>query len=138
VTSNVPKRLEIDIKKTYYTYERYNSISTFVMLYHQKELTISQFGSLLRISDKFIKIDDNHFFIIFEFTSQENTFKACQNLLEDLDNFFKDRTTCIAIDTFSTDKTAQVVYSRLMQILKETQKKSYTRIEDENILNTHY
>lgn len=138
MTDNIFNRIELDIKRTYYTFDRYGAISTFVLLYHDKELSPEQLGSYVRISDKFVKIDSNHYFISFAFTSQENTFKAAQNLLQYLDNFFHNRTTCIAIDTFDTSKKPQMVYNRLMQILKETKKNSYTRIEDENILNMSF
>ncbi len=138
MTDNVFNRVDIEIKRTYYTYDRYKVIATFALIYHEKDLSMEQLGSFVRISDKFVKIDKNHYFIIFAFTSQKNTFKACQNLLLDLDNLFKNRTTCIAIDTFDTDKAPRVVHNRLMQILQETQKSSYSRVEDESILNMSY
>ncbi len=135
MTDNIFNRIKIEVKRTYYTYERYKSESTFVLLYHEKELNPDQLAVYVRISDKFVKIDNNHYFINFAYTSQEDAFKASQNLLLYLDNYFNDRTSCIAIDIFKSSSTAQAVISRLMQILKETKKSSYTRIEDEEILN---
>jgi len=132
---HIKKRLEIEINKSYYTAKRYGAISTFVFLYHEKELPVAVLGKFVRISDHLLKIDDNHYFINFTFTEPEDAFKAAQNLLLYLDKHFNNRTSCIALDNFDTSQSPRIVLNRLMQILKETQKNSYTRIEDENILN---
>ncbi|EDZ63368.1 hypothetical protein SMGD1_1474 [Sulfurimonas gotlandica GD1] len=128
-------RINVEIKRTYYTHERYNSKSTFALIYHEKALTPEELAVFVRISDKFVIIDENHCFINFTFTTQEDAFKASQNLLMYLDNHFNSRTTCIAIDTFNVLNSAKEVMNRLTQILKETRRNSYTRIEDEDILN---
>jgi len=133
---NIFNRIQVEIKRTYYINERYKSPSTFILMYHENPLSIEQLAVYVRISDKFVKIDDNHYFINFAFTSQEEAFKASQNLLLYLDNFFNNRKSCIAIDTFNSSISPHIVLKRLMQILKETKKSSYTRIEDESILNT--
>jgi len=135
MTDNILNRIKVEIKRTYYTFDRYKSLSTFALLYHEKELSVEQLATYVRISDKLIKIDDNHYFINFAFTSQEDAFKAAQNLLLYLDNFFNSRTSCIAIDTLNSKNTSQMVISRLTQILHETRKNSYSRIEYEDILN---
>ncbi|WP_321777334.1 hypothetical protein [Sulfurimonas sp.] len=135
MTDNIFNRINVEVKRTYYSFDRYKSQSTFVLLYHDKDLTSQELGKFVRISDKFVQIDDNHFFINFVFTCQENAFKASQNLLLYLDNKFKNTSTCIALDNFDTTKTTKMVINRLEQILKETKKHSYGRIEDEDILN---
>lgn len=132
---NIFNRIKVEIKKAYYASQRYGVESTFALIYHEKAFNVEELGLYVRISDHFIKIDDNHYFMNFAFTSQNDAFKASQNLVLYLDKHFNDRTTCIAIDTFDTTHTCQIVYNRLMEILKETKKSSYTRIEDENILN---
>jgi hypothetical protein len=131
----IRKRLEIEIKKSYYTAKRYKVVSTFAFLYHEEPLTVNILGSYVRISDHLLKIDDNHYFINFTFTEQVNAFKASQNLLFYLDKHFNNRTSCIALDTFDINQSPKIVLNRLMQILKTTKKSSYSRIEDENILN---
>ena len=125
----------VHINKTYYIYDRYNTIATFALMYHEKELSEEQLANYLRISDQFIKIDNNHYFITFTYCSQKDAFKASQNLLLHLDNFFHNASTCIAIDTFNTSYSPQVVLNRLKQILLEIRKSSYSRIEDEIILS---
>ena len=82
-----------------------------------------------------LKIDDNHYFITFYHTPHNEAFKASQNLILYLDNFFQNRTSCIAIDTFDTNNSQAIVYKRLIQILEVTRKTPYSRIEDENILD---
>jgi len=135
IDEKIFKRLEVEVKKTYYTFTRYLSPSTFAFLYFEGELSAEELGDFLRISDKFLKIDNNHYFINFMFTEQHGAFKASQNLLLNLDKNFENTKSCIAIDRFDTNKTPRIVINRLVEILKETQKSSYSRIENESILN---
>ncbi len=136
MTDNIFNRINIEIKRTYYIHKRYKSESTFALIYYEGVLSPIELSEFVRISDKFVQIDENYCFIDFAFTSQENAYKAAQNLLMYLDNHFNSRRTCIAIDTFNVSHSPKIVISRLMQILKETRKSSYTRIEDEDILNS--
>jgi len=135
MNERIKKRLEVEINKAYYSYKRYKVDTTFAILYHDKELSVDKLGSIVRISDHLLKIDDNHYFINFVHTHHNNAFKASQNLLHSLDNYFNNRNSAIAIDTFDTTQPPNLVINRLYQILKEVQKNPYTRIDDENILN---
>jgi len=128
-------RLTIEINKAYYTCTRYKILSTFAYLYHEKELTPAELGNFVRISDQFLQVDEHHYFINFSHTEQDGAFKASQNLLLYLDKHFNTTTSCIAIDTFNVSQSPKIVLNRLVQILDETRKNSYTRIEDEDILN---
>jgi len=131
----IKNRLKIEINKAYYSYKRYKVETTFAMLYHDKELPVDKLGKIVRISDHLLKIDEHHYFINFVHTNHNNAFKASQNLLHALDNLFNDRNSAIALDTFNTTQTPNLVINRLFQILKEIRKNPYTRIDDENILN---
>ena len=131
----IKNRLQIEINKAYYSYKRYKVDATFAILYHEKELYINKLGNLVRVSDLLLKIDNHHYFINFVHTNHNNAFKAAQNLLLALDNYFNDSNTAIAIDTFDTAQTPNLVITRLTQILNEIKKNPYTRIDDENILN---
>jgi len=128
-------RLQILINKTYYATKRYKVPATFALLYHEDPLTHDELGSFLRISDHFIQIDDNHYFLNFSHTNQEDAFKAAKNVLFGIDKHFNNQKSYIAIDTYDITKNPKIVYSRLEQILIETKKHSYTRIEDEDVLN---
>lgn len=132
---NVFKRLEIEITRVNYAHERYNLESTFTFLYHEKPLTPKDLGSFIRITDKFVQIDEHTYFLIFVFTPLEAAFKASQNLLLNLDKFFNSTDTHIAISSFDTTKSPSMIINKLTQILQESRKSSYIRIEDENILN---
>jgi len=132
---NIFNRLQISINKTYYTTKRYSIPSTFALIYHKKSLTPQELGAFVRKSDHFIKIDENHYFINFMFTEQNNAFKASQNLILSLDKYFNDQSTAIAIDTFDESNSPRLVFNRLKQILNEVKADSYSRIEDESILN---
>lgn len=138
MTDSIFNRLKVQVKKTYYVYDRYNTLATFGLIYHEKPLSVEELAQCVRISDQFIKLDDNHYFIHFAYTSHENAFKACQNVIHFLDKFFNNTTTCICIDEFNTSYSAQMVLNRLNQILKLTKKESYTRIEDHSILTSGY
>ncbi len=135
IHETIKKRLKIEINKAYYIAKRYNVQSTFAFLYHNGELPIDKLGKFVRVSDHLLKIDEHHYFINFTFTNQEDAFKAAQNLLLYLDRYFNHQDSCIALDTFDITKSPTIVLNRLVQILTETKKNSYTRIEDENILN---
>ena len=128
-------RYERAVKKTYYIHERYKVDATFTLLYHDLPLERETLGGMIRISDEIIEIDANHYFVVFTFTEQENAIKVCQNLLQKLDNFFQDRSTCFALDRLDTTRSAQFVLNRLHQIMAETRKHSYSRIETELILD---
>lgn len=133
--NKILNRLTIEINKAYYVYKRYKVLSTFAFIYSEKELTPTELGKFVRISDQFLQIDEHHYFINFVHTEQNAAFKASQNLLLYLDKHFNNTTSCIAIDTFDISNTPRMVMNRLKQILDETKKSSYTRIEDEDILN---
>ena len=128
-------RFEIEVTRAYYVSKRYETPSTFALLYFDKELSVEQLAIYLRVSDRFLLIDKNTYFINFTFTSQENTFKACQNLLLELDNLFNNRNSCIGIESLDINLSPKMLLNKLKQILKETQKSSYERLEDESILN---
>ena len=128
-------RFAVEVKKAYYISKRYETLSTFALLYFDQELSVDKLSLYLRVSDKFILIDKNTYFIDFTFTSQEDTFKACQNLLLELDNNFNNRNSCIEIESLDINLSPKMLLNKLTQILKETRKSSYGRIEDESILN---
>lgn len=132
---NISQRVSVVIKKIYYTHERYQINATFAMLYHEKPLSVIELAEHVRISDQLIQIDDNHYFIIFDFTTQKNSYKAAQNIIQNLDIHFNDHTSCIALDTFNHLKSPQSVLNRLNMILTEIRKKNYIRIEIEDILD---
>jgi len=136
IDSRVLNRFEIEIKKAYYTFERYKSISSFVLLYHNHPLSIVELSMFLRVSDKILEIDENIYFINFAYTADQNTYKASQNLLLALDKHFNARDSYIAIEPLNVSNSPRMVINKLMQILEETRKHSYSQIEDESILNT--
>ena len=137
MSTEIEIRINAEINRAYYTYERYKVNATFALIYHEKKLTLEELGSYVRKSDRFVQIDENHFFILFHFTNAKEVSKASQNLLLRLDNHFHDTATCIAIDTFNTANSTKVVLNRLKQIIIETKKNSFSRIEYEDILDSY-
>lgn len=132
---NILIRTQAQIKKHYYSYERYNVESTFALLYHEKPLPLIELSQFVRTSDHLISIDENHYFIIFAFTSEADAYKAAQNLLMKLDNHFNATRSAIALDGFDTSNSAQIVVSRLKDILKKARQDPFVRIETENALD---
>ena len=131
----IKNRLSLEVEKAYYISKRYKSSSTFAILYFEGELEVQDLGKFVRISDHLLNIDENHYFIHYTFTQQNSAFKASQNLLLCLDKHLNNQSACIALDTFDISKSPTIVINRLTQILNETQHSSYSRIENENILN---
>lgn len=131
----IPDRFDHLVKKTYYIHERYHVDATYVMLYHEHPLDVETLGDMIRRSDEILEIDAHRYFVVFTFTTQEQANRASLNLLQKLDRHFNDRSACIAIDSFDVAKTTHIVFSRLTQILEETRKHSYNRIENEEILD---
>lgn len=132
---DIVNRVNILVKKTYYTNERFEVDATFALLYHEHPLNVEDLARFVRISDHLMQIDEHHYFIIFAFTPQENAYKASQNIVYNLDLHFNDHTSCIALDTFDNSKSAHTVLNRLRQILAETRKNPFVRIETEDILD---
>ncbi len=135
INEEMKQRLYVEIRKAYYSAQRYNVKATFALLYHEKELLVDQLGKMVRMSDYLLKIDENHYFINFIHTNHAQAFKAAQNLIHALDSHLNDSNSAIAIDTFDTKQPPNLVINRLEQILKEVKKSPYSRIDDENILN---
>jgi len=135
MSEHIKNRLKIEIQKAYYSFQRYKVDTTFAILYHEKPIDVTELGKIVRISDHLLKIDEHHYFINFVHTNHNRAFKAAQNLLHALDLKFNDTTSCIAIDTFDTTQSPTIVLNRLQEILKTIQRTSYSRIDDENILN---
>lgn len=135
--SEITTRLFAQIKKAYYAFERYKVDSTFALLFIEKPCELSKLGMMVRITDHLIPVDANHYFIIFTYTKEDNAYKASQNLILKLDSFFKNETSCIALDSFDINKSPDNVLRRLKQILSVTQQNSYTRIENETILDSY-
>lgn len=131
-------QLEVIIKKAYYRYMRHHNESTFAYLYFEGELSVIDLGKFLRVSDNFVQIDKNHYFIDFSHTKQDEAFKAAQNLFVDLDKYLNNTSSRVAIDTFDTSNSVHVVLNRLKQIMQELKKRPDSRIEDEVVLNELY
>ncbi|MEA3522846.1 MAG: hypothetical protein U9R50_07705 [Campylobacterota bacterium] len=128
-------RIHLRIQEVDQIYKRYKLESTFAMLYHEEALPLKELSNFLRVTDHFIVYDDHHYFIIYMHTSQEHAYKASENLLHNLDNYFNNKTTCIAIDTLDANNSSQIVLKRLMQILDEIKKHSYLRVANEDIFD---
>jgi len=135
--SEVMNRLYAQITKTYYAFKRYNVDATFALVYIEQPLKLDEFGKMVRITDQLIPIDTNHYFIIYTYTKEETAYKASQNLLLKLDHFLNNHTSCIALDSFDLNKSPDNVLRRLKQILSVTRQNSYSRIENETILDSY-
>jgi len=132
---NLRTRLNAEIVRAHYTFDRYNAVSTFALLYHEKDIELDVLGRMIRISDRLVKINENLHFIIYNFTNSDDAYQASRNLIGKLDKYFNSTTSCIAIDTpLKTDST-HMVMNKLHQILQETKKSSVSRIEYEDILD---
>jgi hypothetical protein len=128
-------RLELEISKIHDACERYDSDTSSAIVYHEKEIDLPLIGSFLRKNDKVIRLDENHHFIMFFFTSESEAYEAAKNLLAKLDHHFQNSTSCIAIDSACKNDSTNMMINKLIQILKETKKNSISRIEYEDVLD---
>jgi hypothetical protein len=135
MNNNILNRVNVLIKKTYYNFERFKVDATFALLYHEASLSVVELSKFVRLSDHLMQLDENHYFIIFAFTSQENAYKASQNIIHKLDIHFKNTTSSIAMDTLNPSKSPQNVLARLKQILTEIHRETHIRIETDDILD---
>ena len=131
-------RLNAEVVRAHYTYDRYNAESTFALVYHEEDIPLDKLGSFVRVSDRLVRVSDKMHFVIFNFTPQNDAYKASRNLLKSLDNHFHNTTSCIAIDAPSKTDTIHMVMNKLYQILQETRKNSVARIEYADILDTTF
>ena len=136
MNSEIEVRINAEVNRAYYTFDRYKADATFAMVYHENELTLEELGNYLRISDRFVQYDENNYFVLFHFTGTNEAYNASQNLLFKLDKHFNNNSTCIGIDEFNTSNSTRIVLNKLKQIIKETRKNSITRIEYEDILDS--
>lgn len=136
MNENIRNRFDVLIKKTYYIHKRYGVESTFALLYHKEPLSIVELSKYIRISDHIIQIDENHYFIIFQFISAEKAYKASQNITYKLDNHFGSEEKCyMAIDKLDTTITSQNVLRRLKLIVEYAIKNRCVRVETEEVLD---
>lgn len=132
---SILNRLNVLVRKTYYTYDRFEVDATFALLYHAVPLSVVELSKYVRLSDHLIQLDDHHYFIIFAFTCEENAYKASQNIIHKLDGYLNDHATCIAMDSLDPTKSPQLVLNRLKQIMSEIHRDAHVRIETEDILH---
>ncbi|MBN2895345.1 MAG: hypothetical protein JXK05_05590 [Campylobacterales bacterium] len=125
----------MQINRSYYTYQRYKVETAFALLYHHGALGVETLARYLRLSDQFVRYDAHHYFIVFAHTNAANAYKASQNLLLNLDNYFNDRSSAIAIDLFDPSNSVQIVLGRLSQILDVAKATPDARIQDETVLD---
>jgi len=132
---NILNRVNVLVKKTYYTYDRFEVDATFALLYHEAPLTVVDLSQYVRLSDHLIQLDAHHYFIIFAFTSEENAYKASQNIIHKLDGHFNNHSSSVALDPLDVTMSPQLVLNRLKQIMKEIHRDAHVRIETEDILH---
>ncbi len=125
------------VEKVYYLHRRYGVKATFALLYTEEPMRANELNGFLRLSDSTYDIDDFHTFMVFSFTDESGAYKAAENLLPKLDDYFGTRSSCVALDTFDSTNSPQMVLMRLRQILSQVRKERFSRIEDEKILDSH-
>lgn len=136
MNENLINKIDTLVKKTYYTYERFNVEAAFALLYHEESLSMAELSKFIRISDKVIPLNETCYFIVFPFTSEEKAYKASQNIIHKLDQYYNTHAKCfIAVDSLDVSKSSQNILYRLKQIIKLTRQNSSNRVETEDILD---
>jgi len=132
------EQLDTEIKKTHYNAKRYSTVSTFGLLYFEGNLEEKMLQEFMRLSDYFLKLNDNYYFLSFHHTDENGAIKAGENLIFNLDQYLGNKSSYIAVDRIDTTESTRSTINRLYQILQEAKKHKNNRVEDENILNELY
>jgi hypothetical protein len=132
------ERLDKMIQELHYELQRYNEVSTLGLLYVEDDVDDTIFQQYIRLSDKYIKLTKNYYLFNFFHTDENNAIKAAENLVANLDKYFGNNKSYMAVDQTDADASTKSTFNRLYQILQETIKKGTNRVEDENILNELY
>jgi len=135
MNQNLEKRYEVLVKKTYYIHKRYNLESTFALLYHKEPLSLVQLSAYARISDYIIEVDENNYFIIFQFTSEEDAYKASQNIIGKLEVNFCSHAFYIGLHKININMTPQNILKKLRLIVEYAIKNRFNRVETEEVLD---
>ncbi len=136
IRESVKNRFQVMVKKSYYIKQRYNLDFTFALLYHKHPIDVVELSQFIRISDLIIDIDDNHYFIIYQFTDIQETLKATQNLIFNLDKFFNETgSSYVAIDKLDDTVSPMNLLSRLKQIVNYAKTNKINRVETEEVLD---
>ncbi|MDX9813152.1 MAG: hypothetical protein WC144_06730 [Sulfurimonas sp.] len=136
IRESVKNRFQVMVKKSYYIKQRYNLDFTFALLYHKHPIDVVELSQFIRISDLIIDIDDNHYFIIYQFTDMQETLKATQNLIFNLDKFFNEAgSSYVAIDKLDDTVSPMNLLSRLKQIVNYAKTNKINRVETEEVLD---
>lgn len=138
IDEDVKVKLNTEIGKAHYIFDRYEALSTFALVYHESDISLEILGSYVRISDKLVRISENYHFIIFNFTTQDDAYQASRNLLKKLDKHFDSARSCIAIDAPSKADSTHMVLNKLFQIIEKTKESSISRIEYSDILDNTF
>lgn len=105
-------------------------------MYHKLPINVVELSQFIRISDLLIEIDQNRFFIIYQFTNESDALKAAQNLIFNLDKHFNEINSCyVAIDKLDTSIAPLNVLNRLQSIIEYALKNRVNRVETEEVLD---
>ena len=64
-----------------YRFHRYGLEFSLLFLYTKEAIELSSYGSLVRMTDSFLKIEDNFYAIVYEGADLEKSIKAAQNVI---------------------------------------------------------
>ena len=78
MNDNILNRLEVQIKRTYYIYDRYNTLATFALLYFEKELTVIEKNQQILDSIKLISKQEKNIIKIQRLQKQIDSIKINQ------------------------------------------------------------
>jgi hypothetical protein len=136
MNANTISKIDTLVKKVYYNHERFNVEAAFALLYHKEPLSVGELSKFIRISDEVIALDETCYFIVFQFTSEEKAYKASQNIIHKLDQYYNTHSKCfIAVDSLNINKSPQNILCRLKQIITLARQNSSTRVETEDVLD---
>ncbi len=132
----IDPRVVSEIKRIFYLKKRYNIDGKFALLYVEDEISLEEVSRFVRMSDRVMRVGEHYYLIIYMYVIKDSdAYKAAENLLYKIDNFFGHQNSYIALSGFDESFSVDNILNRLKMIADTTKEKSNTRVEFDDILD---
>ena len=124
ISDKLHKKYDMEIRELLteyeYRYYRYKLEYSLVFFYLPNKDDISNYAKLIRLTDTFIKLEENFYCIVYEGANREQAAKAANNLLGRYKKEYSDSMVYIGIMSPGKKKIyREDVVTRLFKLLEE-------------------
>ncbi|RLA72943.1 MAG: hypothetical protein DRG24_01570 [Epsilonproteobacteria bacterium] len=79
-----------------YRFHRYGLEFSLIFFYTVEDVDLSSYASLVRLTDSFLKLEDNFYAIVYEGTDIEQSVKAAQNIIAHFERDYQGKTVYVS------------------------------------------